>query len=73
MSSELWDRHEIAAFLGIKVGSVNGWLYRHGVRSVDQRPVGHGALANLYDAADVRAALAAAPGRGWRGAPNHTV
>lgn len=63
---ELWDRHEVAAYLGIKVGSANAWLTRHDVRPVDRRPVGRGALANLYDAADVRAAKAAAPGSGYR-------
>jgi hypothetical protein len=67
MSRDLWDRHDIAAFLGIQAGSVNGWLYRHGVAPVDQRPAGHGALKNLYRPSDVRAAQAAAPGRGWRG------
>ena len=66
MPRELWDTEQIAAYLGIKVGSVNSWLVRHGVSAVDWRPAGRGALANLYDAAEVRQARAASPGQGHR-------
>lgn len=64
MSEQQWDRHDIAAYLGIQVGSVNAWLARHGITAVAQRPAGRGALANLYDAEEVKRVREA--GRRWR-------
>ncbi|RRO18863.1 hypothetical protein EIL87_04945 [Saccharopolyspora rhizosphaerae] len=54
MGQEQWDRHDIAAYLGIQVNSVNAWLSRHGIAPVARRPAGRGALANLYDADEVK-------------------
>lgn len=64
--AELWDRHQIADYLGIKADSVNSWLVRHGVPVAGHRPAGRGALANTYRATDIRAARASSPGRGHR-------
>lgn len=64
MDRQLWDRHDIAAYLGIQVGSVNAWLARHEVTPVSRRPAGRGALANLYDADEIRRVRTA--GRRWR-------
>lgn len=66
MSVDLWDRADIAAFLGVKVTSVNSWLVRHGVKPVGSVPGGRGRMKNLYDPAAVRAAKDAAPGGGYR-------
>ncbi|TWF96094.1 hypothetical protein [Saccharopolyspora dendranthemae] len=64
MDRQQWDRHDIAAYLGIQVGSVNAWLSRHGIAPVARRPAGRGALANLYDAEEITRVREA--GRGWR-------
>ncbi|MEB3371647.1 hypothetical protein [Saccharopolyspora mangrovi] len=61
---QLWDRHDIAAYLGMQVGSVNAWLARHGITPVARRPAGRGALANLYDADEIKRVRKA--GRRWR-------
>lgn len=63
---ELWDRDDIAEFLGVKPTSVNAWLSRHGVKPVGAAVVGKGSVKNLYDPAAVWAAKAAAPGVGPR-------
>lgn len=63
---ELWDKHDLAEFLGIRLDSVNGWLARHGIKPVDRNPAGQGALANVYDAEDIRRAKDQAPGQGHR-------
>lgn len=65
MTVELWDRDDIAAYLGVKVASVNSWLVRHGVKKVGTARVGHGRM-NLYDPTAVRAAKDSSPGRGYR-------
>lgn len=67
MDRQQWDRHDIAAYLGIRVGSVNAWLARHEIAPVARRPAGRGALANLYDADEVKRVRAA--GRRWRNRP----
>lgn len=54
MNQQRWDRHDIAAYLGIQVGSVNAWLSRHRISPIARRPAGRGALANLYDAAEIK-------------------
>ncbi|MBQ0924274.1 hypothetical protein [Saccharopolyspora endophytica] len=54
MVQQKWDRHDIAAYLGIRVGSVNAWLARHRISPVARRPAGRGALANLYDAEEIK-------------------
>lgn len=64
MRQQLWDRHDIAAYLGIQVNSVNAWLSRHGITPVARRPAGRGALANLYDADEIQRVRKA--GRKWR-------
>lgn len=64
--ADLWDRDDIAVFLGVKPTSVNSWLVRHGVKPVGSAGVGRGRMKNLYDPDAVRAAKAAAPGGGFR-------
>lgn len=64
MGNEQWDRHDIAAYLGIQVSSVNAWLARHDITPVGRRPAGRGALANLYDADEIKRVRNA--GRRWR-------
>lgn len=66
MSEALWDRDDIAAFLGVKSTSVNSWLVRHAVKRVSIADAGRGGAKNLYDPASVRAARDSAPGAGYR-------
>ncbi len=51
---EHWTIHEIAAYLNIRVGSVNSKLARAGVRPVDSSRNERGAKINLYSAVRIR-------------------
>lgn len=66
MSDDLWDRHQVAEFLGLSPGSAKAWLWRNSVPVAGHGPPDRGRVANLYRPADVRAAQAAAPGKGNR-------
>ena len=61
---EQWTTVEVATHLGVAPESVRNTLSRLGVKAVARQP-GRSGL-NLYDAAEVRAAAAARPGRGAR-------
>lgn len=63
---ELWDREQIATYLGCSVNTVNAWLLRNGVPVAGHGPVVRGRVRNLYSAEGVRAAKAAMPGKGRR-------
>ncbi|MDT0381448.1 hypothetical protein RM572_22060 [Streptomyces sp. DSM 42041] len=64
---ELWTAQQVADHLGTtSTGSVRGTLSRLGVAAVEHRPGPSGRVQAYYDAAQVRAALAARPGRGHR-------
>lgn len=63
---ELWDRHQVADFLGISVASANAWLRRHNVAVAGHGAPTRGGTPNLYRDDDVRDAKAAAPGKGNR-------
>lgn len=52
-TSTLWDRHDVARYLGYTVGSVNTWLRRHSVTATAIIRDGHGRTKNLYSPARV--------------------
>lgn len=56
---ELWDRDQIATYLGIKRGSVSAWLGRRNIRMVAHGPVFAGQAKSLFSAEEVRAGKAA--------------
>lgn len=66
MTDELWDREQVAEFLGYSLNSVNSWLVRNEVPVAGHGPVVRGRVRNLYSAEAVRAAKAAMPGTGHR-------
>jgi hypothetical protein len=53
MVDKLWNTHDIAAYLGYKVSSVNPWLIRHGIKRRRVTRDDHGRTVNLYSAAEV--------------------
>ena len=63
-NAELWTVDDAAAYLGVNVKSADKQLRRWSVAPVSRQP-GRGGR-NLYDAAAVRAANEARPGRGAR-------
>lgn len=66
MTTEMWDRHDIAGFLELRPGSVNKWLARHEIAPASLGRSDRGGLVNLYLADDIRAAARNAPGQGFR-------
>ena len=66
----LWDKHDVAAYVQIKVSGVPNWIKRRGVPVAGRADPERGGVANLYRPADVRAARDAAPGKGNR-TPKH--
>lgn len=63
--TELWTIDQAADYLGASsTGSARKTLSRWGVQAIARQPGRAG--ASLYDSAHVRAAKAAAPGRGAR-------
>ncbi|HEY3478576.1 MAG TPA: hypothetical protein VGL02_06695 [Streptomyces sp.] len=61
---EVWTTEQVAAYLDIPTSSVRKYMTRWGVTAHDRAP-GKGG-ANRYLADQVRAAKAAAPGKGNR-------
>lgn len=64
--SELWNRRQVADFLGVSLSGAAKWLTRHAVPVAGHAPPERGGVSSLYREADVRAAKAAAPGKGNR-------
>lgn len=62
----LWDKHDIAAYLGIQVATVNNWVKRRDVPVAGTVRDQQGRVSNRYRPADVRAADDAGPGKGNR-------
>lgn len=60
-SEELWDRDQIAAYLGIKRTSVSAWLGRRNIRMVAHGPVMAGQAKSLFSAEQVRAGKSSMP------------
>lgn len=54
-TNDWWTRHEVAAYLQIKVGSVNSWVNRHRIKRTLSRD-DHGRPMNLYSPKAVRKA-----------------
>lgn len=62
----LWSKHDVAEFAGIDVKSVKNWIKRRKVPVAGHGAPERGGVPNLYRPADVRQALAEAPGKGNR-------
>jgi len=63
---ETWDINQVAAHLGQTPAAARRTLSRWEVRACGERRLESGRIGSVYDADQVRAAHAAAPGRGAR-------
>ncbi|MBQ0974575.1 hypothetical protein KBZ00_26105 [Streptomyces sp. RK31] len=63
---ETWDVQQVADYLGINPASVRRQMSRWGIQRAGTGASQAGRMTALYNAAKVRAAHAARPGRGAR-------